>query len=83
MPIYEYQASKESAGCKHCSVGFEILQKLSDPQLEKCPECGEPVTKQISAPSLGASQSNFDDRAKSSGFHKLERRDKGTYEKKY
>jgi len=83
MPIYEYQVSKGSAGCEYCAEGFEILQKLSDPLLEQCPKCGKPVTKQISAPSLGASKSGFDDRAKSAGFHKLEKRDKGTYEKKY
>ena len=83
MPIYEYQASDEGAGCDHCRDGFECLRKLSDPPLELCPRCGQPVTKQISAPSVGASQSGFDDRAKSSGFHKLKRTGKGEYEKQY
>ena len=83
MPIYEYQASEESKSCAYCRNGFEILQNLSEPALEVCPECGQRVTKQISAPSVGASQSSLDDRAKSAGFHKLEKRDKGTYEKKY
>ena len=33
MPIYEYQ-------CQSCSHQFEIMQKISDPVLKKCPECG-------------------------------------------
>jgi hypothetical protein len=41
------------------------------------------VKKLISAPRVGASQSNFDDRAKASGFHKLKKLGKGEYEKQY
>jgi putative FmdB family regulatory protein len=43
MPIYEYQ-------CGDCGHGLESLQKLSDPPLTDCPECGKPkLQKQISA----------------------------------
>ena len=41
------------------------------------------LKKMISAPSVGASQSNFDDRAKNAGFHKLQKLGKGEYEKQY
>ena len=83
MPIYEYKAKSGTKGCKHCAVGFETLQKISDETLKNCPECGKPVTKQISAPSIGASQCGFDDRAKNAGFSKLKKLGSGEYEKQY
>jgi putative FmdB family regulatory protein len=83
MPIYEYQAKNPKQGCPTCRDGFERLLQLSDPPLENCPDCGAPVKKIISAPNVGASVSNFDDRAKSSGFHKLKKLGSGEYEKMY
>ena len=44
MPFYEYQ-------CRACSALTEVLQKISDAALKKCPECGKnQLTKLISAP---------------------------------
>lgn len=44
MPFYEYECS----ACKHHT---EVLQKLSDAPLRKCPECGKQALKRlISAP---------------------------------
>jgi len=83
MPIYEYQAVSYDKSCDHCRERFECLRKLSDPPLEQCPECGAPVTKLISAPSVGSSQSGLDDRAKSAGFTKYKKLGKGEYEKQY
>lgn len=46
MPIYEYQ-------CKACGAALEKLQKISEPLLVECPECGQPaLVKQVSAPSF-------------------------------
>jgi len=42
MPMYEYS-------CESCSNKFEIRQKFSDPPADRCPECGGPVRKNISA----------------------------------
>lgn len=43
MPIYEYR-------CQACQHELEKLQKLSDPVLVDCPQCGKPaLTKLISA----------------------------------
>ena len=83
MPIYEYQVKDESGGCERCRAVFEIFQKMADPPLGNCPDCGAPVCRLISTHAVGASKSGFDARAKSAGFHKLVRRDKGTYEKSY
>lgn len=36
MPIYEYR-------CSTCGYQKEYLQKVSDPRLTDCPECGKPT----------------------------------------
>jgi putative FmdB family regulatory protein len=44
MPFYEYQ-------CRACGKLTEVLQKVSDPPLKKCPECGRSqLVKLVSAP---------------------------------
>lgn len=44
MPIYGY-------ACKSCDHTFDALQKMSEPRLVDCPECGEAsLQKQLSAP---------------------------------
>ena len=44
MPLYEYQCDGT------CRQRFEVIQKFSDPPVEKCPNCGGPVHKLMSAP---------------------------------
>jgi len=44
MPFYEYH-------CTKCGHHHEELQKISDPPLKKCPECGRnTLTRLVSAP---------------------------------
>ena len=44
MPFYEYE-------CQSCKFYTELLQKVSDPPLEKCPSCGKKSMKKlVSAP---------------------------------
>lgn len=44
MPFYEYE-------CPHCGYQDEVLQKISDAPLKKCPNCGKNgLRKLISAP---------------------------------
>ena len=84
MPIYEYSSrDPDKASCAKCAASFEVMQRLSDPPIERCPDCGAPVVRIVSAPSLGRSVSSLDDRAKSAGFTKLKRLGKGEYEKQY
>ena len=83
MPIREYSAVDPKRSCTHCKEGFELVETLDAPPEETCPECGHPVQRQISAPSVGGSDSGFDDRAKSAGFSKLKKLGHGEYEKKY
>lgn len=83
MPIYENTAKDASKSCDYCKDTFEVMRKISDPQLTHCPKCGSEIVRQISAPSLGRSVSSLDDRAKAAGFTKLKRLGKGEYEKQY
>jgi putative FmdB family regulatory protein len=44
MPFYEYE-------CQSCKFYTELLQKVSDPPLKKCPSCGKSTMKKlVSAP---------------------------------
>ena len=40
MPIYEYR-------CSACGFQNEYLQRVSDPLLTKCPECGKATFKKL------------------------------------
>ena len=44
VPLYEYQ-------CPKCG-NFDKIRKFSDPPLKKCPTCGSPVAKLLSAPAI-------------------------------
>jgi putative FmdB family regulatory protein len=44
VPLYEYECAKDGT--------FERIQKFSDPPLTKCPTCGGPVEKLLSAPAI-------------------------------
>ncbi len=45
MPIYEYQ-------CQSCGHRLEALQRVSEPSLTTCPECGGELKRLISAPAF-------------------------------
>lgn len=45
MPLYEYE-------CEAQGHRFEVIQKVSDPLVERCPTCGAPVHKLVSAPAF-------------------------------
>lgn len=83
MPVYEYRCKNDTLSCGYCRKGFEVFQSLSEPHIPKCPKCGNEVIKLISSCFIGQSKTDFDRRAKEAGFHKLERRDKGVFEKMY
>ena len=45
MPLYEYK-------CSDCGSSFEVLQKVNEPRLTKCPKCGGQLKKVLSAPAI-------------------------------
>ena len=63
MPIYEYR-------CSTCGFQKEYLQKVSDPKLTHCPECGKPTFDKL------LSAAGF--QLKGSGWYVTDFRDKGS-----
>ena len=45
MPLYEYQ-------CDACNFRFEVIQRFSDPPVERCQSCGGTVHKLLSPPAI-------------------------------
>jgi putative FmdB family regulatory protein len=45
MPLYEYKCSK-------CKTKFEVIQKVTEPPIKKCIQCGGVVAKTITAPAI-------------------------------
>jgi putative FmdB family regulatory protein len=45
MPIYEYE-------CRKCKAHTEVMQKMTDKPLVKCPKCGGRLEKQWSSTSF-------------------------------
>ena len=83
MPMYVYEAKEPEKGCAKCAKGFEIMQSINDPKLEKCPDCGAVIFRVIQAPGLGHSQTDLNYRAKRAGFKCLKKVQKGEYETIY
>jgi putative FmdB family regulatory protein len=45
MPLYEYR-------CESCGRTHEVLQRLDEPPLTTCPDCGGALRKRASAPAF-------------------------------
>lgn len=41
MPLYNYY-------CKNCKKKHQLLLKMSDDGVQRCPECGKPMERMIS-----------------------------------
>ncbi|HEY3269051.1 MAG TPA: FmdB family zinc ribbon protein [Armatimonadota bacterium] len=52
MPTYVYE-------CRQCSDRFERMQKMSDPPVTACPECGGSVRKVMFPPAIAFKGSGF------------------------
>ena len=81
MPIYVYKASTMTA-CGHCRDQFEVMQKLREPPLAVCPDCGAAVKRLITAPHIASSGPSLsEDNIERHGFTQYRKLEKGVYEK--
>lgn len=82
MPIYNYEVIEEGDGPRET---FEVIQKMSDPPLERHPVTGAPVRRIISAPrflSRGIRGDNLSsEHIAKKGFTRYEKVADGTYER--
>lgn len=78
MPIYAYQAIKDSESCDYCRNGFEIMQSIKEDRLTACPKCGSSIHRLLYAVGIATPHTNTE--LKNLGFTKLVKRDDGVYE---
>jgi len=81
MPIYEYQA--DGQGCPRCQRRFEVLQRLEEEPLARCPECGQPVHRVFSTCAItrGTSGTLSAKNLERHGFTQYRKAGDGYYEK--
>jgi len=84
MPLYTYRPKTPQTGCSSCSKTLEVFQKFSDPPLETCPDCGNPLIKFMHAVPTCQDRSDkkllSDDNLKKHGFKKLVNRGGGKFD---
>jgi len=52
MPTYAYRAVDSEKSCDHCGSGFEIIQRITEPELPSCPHCKNPISRVLFAPAV-------------------------------
>jgi putative FmdB family regulatory protein len=52
MPTYAYRAGDSGKSCDHCGLGFEIIQRMTEPALTSCPHCKNPISRVLFAPAV-------------------------------
>ena len=80
MPLYDY--APRSGKCKQCHGRFEVVQRVADAKLKKCPACRKPVERLIGAvPVHGKYSTKSDSRIKDLGMTKYVKTSDGSYER--
>lgn len=81
MPTYEYCST--DAGCSYCDGGFEVIQRITEASLSKCPVCGQSCRKVLSSFAVNASTKDTlsPGNLEKHGFTEYRRAGKGQYEK--
>ncbi len=52
MPTYAYIADEVGQGCKLCRQRFEVVQRITEASLTRCPGCNHPVRRVLFAPAV-------------------------------
>jgi len=79
MPLYDY--APKSGRCKRCNGRLEVVQRVAEPKLRRCPACAKPVERLISRVALGGKYSVSDSKVKSLGLTKYKKAGDGVYER--
>jgi putative FmdB family regulatory protein len=80
VPLYDY--APKSGKCAQCRGRFEVVQRLSEPKLTKCPRCGKAVERLVSAAAVhGKYSTKSDSRLKDLGLTKYVKTSDGSYER--
>ena len=79
MPLYDY--APRSGKCARCTGRFEAFQRMAEKPLAKCPACGKPCERLVSAATITGRYSTSDSRVKELGMTKYKKAGDGVYEK--
>ena len=79
MPLYDY--APKSGNCRRCRGGFEVMQRVADAKLKRCPGCGKLCERLISAARLGGKYSLTPKKIKDSGLTQYKKAGDGYYER--
>jgi putative FmdB family regulatory protein len=79
MPLYEY--APVSGHCDQCKGRFEVMQRLADEKLTRCPACGQPCERRVSAAALGGKYSLTPSAIANSGLTQYKKAGNGVYER--
>jgi len=52
MPTYAYRAIDSEKSCNYCRSSFEVIQRMTEPALTQCPQCKNPVSRILFAPTV-------------------------------
>ncbi len=71
MPLYDY--APKSGKCSKCHGRFEVVQRVAEPKLKTCPDCGKAVERLVSAAAVhGKFSTKSDSKLKDLGLTKGE-----------
>lgn len=79
MPLYDY--APKSGKCKRCNGRFEVMQRVAEPKLTRCPTCDKPCERLISAVALGGKYAVTPSKVKNSGLTQYKKAGDGVYER--
>jgi putative FmdB family regulatory protein len=79
MPLYDY--APKSGKCARCRGRFEVMQRLSDPKLKKCPDCGKAVERLLSAVGVHTKFAMSKSKLNDLGMTKYVKTSDGSYER--
>jgi putative FmdB family regulatory protein len=79
MPLYDY--APKSGKCKRCNGRFEVMQRVAEPKLTRCPTCDKPCQRLISAVALGGKYAVTPSKVKNSGLTQYKKAGEGVYER--
>ena len=78
MPLYDY--APLSGKCKVCRGRFEVMQRVAEAKLTRCPTCRKPCERLISAvPVHGKFSTKSDSKLKDLGLTKYVKTSDGYY----
>jgi len=89
MPIYVYGPklnAGEKRACDACAGTFEIVQRMSEEALAKCPKCGGAIERLLTTPSVTGAKhykKHSPRQIAEAGFTKYKRMGHGYYEKEF